>query len=91
MRWRSRDGRWLVEPVDGTGPDGRPDHYLRAVRDGAVVGRYASVEELAASPVPLDQLVEDDHAGNAEDGEARSRRHPAGAAFRGGLLHPRCA
>jgi hypothetical protein len=87
MRWRSRDGRWLVEPVDGTGPDGRPDHYLRAVRDGTVVGRYASVEELAASPVPLDQLVEDDER---QEGEARSRRSPV-AIYRGGLLHPRCA
>jgi hypothetical protein len=79
MRWRSRDGRWLVEPIVEIGPDGRDGHYLRVVRDGAVIG-----EELAASPVPLDQLVQ-------EDDEASPRRPPAGATCRGGLLHPRCA
>jgi hypothetical protein len=84
MRWRSRDGRWLVEPIVEIGPDGRDGQYLRVVRDGAIVGRYASVEELAASPVPLDQLVEDFD-------EASPRRRPAGATCRGGLLHPRCA
>ncbi len=83
MRWRSRDGRWVVEPIVEDGPGGRPDHYLRVVRDGMIVGRYDNVEELAASPVPLDQLVEDD--------EDRPRRDPAGAHHRGGLLHPRCA
>jgi hypothetical protein len=72
MWWRSRDG-----------PDGRPGHYLRVVRDGEVVGRYGSVEELAASPVPLNELVEQDEAG--------PRRPPAGATHRGGLLHLHCA
>lgn len=81
MRWRSKDGRWLVEPIVEIGPDGQPGHYLRVIRDGTVTGRYGSVEELAASPVPLDQLVED-------DGEAGPH---AGAPYRGGLLHPRCA